>query len=75
MLRRTHTSQAPWSIIRSEDKHAARLNAMRLILDAVDYEGRGDGIDFVPDPEIVVSGAHEVELMEADRIRRGKFEG
>ncbi len=73
MLSRTHTSAAPWTIIRSKDKHQARLNAMRLMLDAFDYEDRDLSLDFVPDPEIVVSGAHEVELMEADRIRQGKF--
>jgi polyphosphate kinase 2 len=73
MLVRTHTSQAPWTIIRSKDKHQARLNAMRLILGAVDYEDRDTSVDFVPDPDIVVSGSHEVELMEADRIRGGRF--
>ena len=73
MLRRTHTAVTPWTIIRSKDKHQARLNAMRVILDAVDYEDRDPEVDFVPDREIVASGAREVELMEADRIRRGKF--
>ncbi len=73
MLQRTHTPQTPWTIIRSEDKHLARLNSMRAILDAVDYEDRNMDIDHVPDPHIVVSGAHEVELMEADRYRRGRF--
>ena len=73
MLSRTHTNVAPWRIIRSENKHMARLNAMRLILDAVDYEDRDPQLDFVPDPAIVVSGSHEVEMMEADRIRKGKF--
>lgn len=73
MLQRTHTPQTPWTIIRSRDKHRARLNAMRVILDAVDYEDRNPDLDHVPDPEIVVSGAHEVELMEADRIKRGRF--
>jgi len=73
MLNRTHTLATPWTIIRSNDKHQARLNAMRVMLDAVDYEGRDSEVDFVPDPDIVVSGAREVELMEADRIRRGKF--
>ncbi|NNE95058.1 MAG: polyphosphate kinase 2 [Acidimicrobiales bacterium] len=75
MLRRTHTNATPWTVIRSENKHEARLNAIRTILDTVDYEGRDPNIDFVPDPKIVVSGAHEVELMEADRIRAGKFRG
>lgn len=73
MLRRTHTSAAPWTVIRSQSKHKARLNAMRMMLDAVDYEGRNPDLDFVPDPAIVVSGAHEVELMEAERIRGGRF--
>ena len=73
MLRRTHTNLTPWTVIRSKDKHRARLNAMRVILDSVDYRGRNPAIDFVPDPDIVVSGAREVELMEAERIRGGKF--
>ncbi|MBT8405192.1 MAG: polyphosphate kinase 2 [Gemmatimonadetes bacterium] len=73
MLRRTHTARTPWTIIRSKDKHRARLNAMRVILGAVDYEDRDPDVDFVPDRQIVVSGAREVEMMEEDRIRRGKF--
>jgi polyphosphate kinase 2 len=73
MLQRTHTPQTPWTIIRSRDKHLARLNAMRVILDAVDYEDRNLELNHVPDPDIVVSGAHEVEMMEADRIQRGRF--
>lgn len=74
MLRRTHSSATPWTVIRSKDKHLARLNTMRVILDAVDYAGRDLALDYVPDPNIVISGAHEVELMEADRYRSGKFE-
>ena len=73
MLTRTHTSAAPWTVIRSKVKHKARLNAMRVILDAVDYEDRDQSLDFVPDPDVVLSGSHEVELMEADRVRKGKF--
>jgi len=73
MLKRSHTPAAPWTIIRSKNKHQARLNAMRVVLDSIDYEHRNTELEFVPDPDIVVSGAREVELMEADRIRRGKF--
>jgi hypothetical protein len=29
----------------------------------------------VPDPEIVLSGAQELALMEAERIRLGRFTG
>jgi len=73
MLKRTHTSDAPWTVIRSECKHLARLNAMRVILDSVDYDGRDPEVEFVPDPRIVVSGAHELDMMDAERIRAGRF--
>ncbi len=73
MLKRTHVSNAPWTVIRSNDKHLARLNAMRAILNSVPYERGNQEIDFVPDPEIVISGSREVEMMEAERIKSGKF--
>ncbi len=73
MLKRTHTSSAPWTIIRSNDKQRARLNALKVILNALDYEDKDTDLDYVPDPRIVVSGAREIERMEADRLRIGKF--
>jgi len=75
MLKRTHSNHAPWTVIRSNDKQAARLNAIRTILNSVPYERGDPELDFVPDPQIVISGAREVEQMEAERIRRGKFIG
>ncbi|MEE9351764.1 MAG: polyphosphate kinase 2 [Thiotrichaceae bacterium] len=73
MLRRTHTNTAPWTVIRSNDKHEARLNAMKVILNSVPYERLNPELDFVPDPKVVISGAREVELMEAERVKKGKF--
>ncbi len=73
MLRKTHTNVAPWTVIRSGDKHKARLNAMRVMLKAVPYKDRNPDLDYVPDPDVVVSGAHEIELMEAERLRQGTF--
>ena len=75
MLKRTHSNHAPWTVIRSNDKHAARLNAIRTILNSVPYERGNKELDFVPDSKVVISGAREVEQMEAERIRRGKFIG
>ncbi|MBT5746415.1 MAG: polyphosphate kinase 2, partial [Gammaproteobacteria bacterium] len=73
MLKRTHSSHAPWTVIRSNDKYQARINAMRVILNSVPYQ-RGDSeLDFVPDPEVVISGSREVETMEAERLRGGRF--
>ena len=73
MLKRTSTTHAPWTIVRSRDKHLARLNALRVILNSVDYAGRDSEIDFVPDSDVVVPAAQEIVLMEAERIRSGRF--
>ena len=75
MLKKTHTPHAPWTVIRSDDKFQARINAMKAILNSVPYERHNNELDFVPDPEIVISGAREVENMEAERLRSGKFTG
>ena len=48
---------------------------MKVILNSVPYERLNPELDFVPDPKIVISGSREVELMEADRIKKGKFLG
>ena len=75
MLRHTHTLHAPWTIIRSDSKHKARLNAMKVILNAVDYERLDPQLDLTPDPEIAFSGALELENMEALRLKQGKLLG
>lgn len=36
-LTRSHTSHAPWTIVRSDDKRRARLNAIRFVLHRFDY--------------------------------------
>lgn len=36
-LQRTHTAHAPWTVVRSDDKRRARLNAIRTVLHAFDY--------------------------------------
>lgn len=75
MLKRTNTNHAPWTIIRSNNKHLARLNAMKVILNAVPYERLNSTLDFVPDHDVVISGSRELEIMEAQRLRGGKFVG
>jgi polyphosphate kinase 2 (PPK2 family) len=36
-LDRTHSDIAPWTIVRSDDKRRARLNAIRTVLSGLDY--------------------------------------
>ena len=39
----THTPEAPWTVVRSDDKKRARLNIMRLILSQLAVHGQGRG--------------------------------
>jgi polyphosphate kinase 2 len=72
MLERTSSGSAPWTIIRSNSKPRARLNAMKVILNAVDYEGRDPDLDFTVDPEIVFTGREELARMDEERDRLGR---
>lgn len=63
-FRLTDTEFAPWTIIKSEDKLRTRLNAIRCILNACDYDGKNAEIDLTPDPLIaapagMIFGAHK----------------
>lgn len=67
MLDKTSTTQAPWTIVRSNSKPKARLNAMKVILNAVDYADRNPDLDFSVDPKFVISGAEEVARLDEER--------
>jgi len=75
MLKQTHSHTAPWTVIRSNDKHLARLEVLKVILNSVNYENRGKDIDYALNQDIVISGARELENMEAQRTKNGKFIG
>ena len=75
MLRRTHTAHAPWTVIRSNNKYRARINAIKVILNAVPYTRGNQDLDYVPDSDIVLSGARELEIMDAQKLREGRFTG
>ncbi len=75
MLKHTHSSETPWTVVRADNKHKARLNAMRVLLNSLDYEGRNPALDYVPDAGIVFSGAREIELMTEEQPDSGKASG
>jgi polyphosphate kinase 2 len=75
MLKRTHSHNAPWTVIRSNDKHKARLEVLKVILNSINYEGRDETHNYALDPEVVISGAREIEIMDAQRSSSGKFIG
>ncbi len=49
---RSHTAEAPWTIIRSDDKRRARLAAIRTVLSQIDYDHKDDKAVGVIDPKI-----------------------
>ena len=59
MFRRTDKKHAPWTIVRSNDKKRARLNAMRFFLNQFDYEGKDHDVIGEPDPQLVMRGKQE----------------
>lgn len=63
MLAETNTEKSPWTIIRSDDKFIARYNAIKAILNKVDYEGRDERIDFTVDQNIVITAEKELKIM------------
>lgn len=75
MIKQTHSHNAPWTVVRSNDKQKARLEALKVILNSVDYEDRDETLDYSLNPKIVISGAREIEIMEAQRAKNGKFIG
>lgn len=63
MLRRTTSRSAPWHIVRSDNKHLARLEALKIILNSVDYDGRNYSLDFEANEEINISVQKELLQM------------
>jgi polyphosphate kinase len=67
MLRRTTSRAAPWHIVRSDDKHKARLEAMKIILNSVDYDGRNYSLDFDPNETVNISVQKELLQMRKSK--------
>ncbi|MBO9410266.1 MULTISPECIES: polyphosphate kinase 2 [unclassified Ruegeria] len=60
----TDTADAPWTIIKSNDKKRARLNTMRHFLSTLDYPGKNHDIVGDPDPLIVGQAHHVIHRSE-----------
>ncbi len=49
----TDTADAPWTVVKSNDKKRARLEAIRHILEQFDYDGKDDEVVGKPDRKII----------------------
>jgi polyphosphate kinase 2 (PPK2 family) len=64
MFRETDTQFAPWTVVKSNDKKRARVEAMRSVLARFDYSGTDDEVVGTPDPRIVGAAAGLLEAGE-----------
>lgn len=63
MLQRTNSRSAPWHIVRSDNKHLARLEAIKIILNSVNYDNRNPQLDYNPNENINIPVQKELERM------------
>jgi polyphosphate kinase 2 len=75
MIKETHSHNAPWTVIRSNDKQLARLESLKVTVNSINYKDRDESLDYTLNPDVVISGAREIEIMDAQRTSSGKFIG
>ena len=57
MFLATDTDVAPWTVVKSNDKKRARLEAMKWVLNAFDYDGKDNNVIGPNDPLVIGSPA------------------
>ncbi|MEE1866237.1 polyphosphate kinase 2 [Pseudomonas auratipiscis] len=57
MFFHTDTADAPWTVIKSDDKKRARINCIRHFLHSLDYPGKDLRVAHQPDPLLVERAA------------------
>ena len=60
----TDTGDAPWTVVKSNDKKRARVEAMRWVLSQFDYTDKDEDVVGAPDPLIVMPARVAVEPTE-----------
>jgi len=60
----THTADAPWTVVRSDDKKRARVNCMRNFLTNMPYPGKDQEINSTPDHRLVGSADTFYETLD-----------
>ncbi len=72
MFELTDTNVSPWTVVKSNDKKRARLNAMRFVLNGFDYPRRDNTVIGLPDPLIVGPASEVYEHGEMPGHRAGR---
>lgn len=75
MLSETNRTLAPWTIVRSDNKKAARLNCMKFLLSQMEYADKLPQEELEPSPDVIVSGIDELKHMEDNLMKPSKLFG
>jgi len=67
MLARSHNPTAPWTLVRADDKHLARINIIKDLLDKLNYTGK-EKLLIQPDPQIVF--AYDISNLENGQLAK-----
>ena len=68
MLFNTNTADAPWTIVKSDDKKRARISCMRYFLNELDYPDKDTSVVYKPDELIVGSVS---KIYKKDQLLQG----
>ena len=61
----TDTADAPWTVIKSNDKKRGRIAALRYVLSTLEYDGKDEALVGKPDPLIIGSASSVFEHGES----------
>lgn len=75
ILSETNRTIAPWMIVRSDNRKAARINCIKYLLYTMKYKDKLPDEKLYPDPEIIVSGIDELRHMEENLMQPGELHG
>lgn len=65
MFAKTHTTFCPWTIVKTNKKKTARLQAMRYVLSQFDFlKDKKTAVKLLPDPNVVMSYHSMVEQLD-----------
>ena len=67
MLARTHNPIAPWTLVRANDKHLARLNIIKDMLGRIHYKDKDEAL-IQPDSQIVF--AYDIANLENGQLAK-----
>ena len=72
MFFHTDTADSPWTVVKSDDKKRARLNAMRYVLHSMPYKGK-DAARIGPVDELLVGRANIIHERDEHDLAAGQY--